>query len=202
MIEKNELLKEEFYTEVESIKKSFHRIKKNIVNLSNLLAGKSQGLNKQMVITKFTNMMKDLYKDVNPDEINVENNNEPISNNNNIRNSVSLSDKMINVQIKNPKEKKLSHFGKKITKGVIIKSSISSSIKDYIAGKISANDTKFSIENMTKKKHPVKSNNHHELLTFNKETNKNMSSYNNINTFNNLKSNPRFNLKMNKEHYI
>ena len=209
MIEKNEKLKEEFLIEIEGIQKSFHKIKKNIVNLSKLLSGKNTGLNKQMVITKFNNMMKNLYKEVDPNEINIENNNNEIininnnninNNNNNLNNSLNLTDKKKPHNKNNIKEKKLSSFGKGMNKG-IIKSSISSSIKDYIEGKISANDAKFNAEIILKNKQLHKLNNK-GLLSLKKETNKNMSSANNINTFNNKKINPRLSLKLNTNYNL
>ena len=65
LIENDEILKEEFIIEVESLKKSIQKVGKNIINLSKLLSGKNNGLNKQLVINNFNNMMKNLYKEIN-----------------------------------------------------------------------------------------------------------------------------------------
>ena len=167
LLENDALLKEELIKEIEIIKKSFHKIKKNIVNLTNLLMGKNNGLNKQMVINNFNNMMKGLYKEFNIDEMNFNfdnNNNNEIINND----SKYLSSKnMIN---KSNEKKRKSFFNniknnisfasqKKVGIG-IIKTSINSSIKDYIAGKISADDAKFNAENIKSKyRHSKKTNN-------------------------------------------
>lgn len=188
MKERNEILKDEIIIEIEEMKTKFHKIKKNIVNLTSLLAGKNKGLNKQMVINNFNNMMKNLYKEFNIDQLNIENNTEIINN--------------INPTITEPKSKSLFNSNKKIksfhspTKS-IIKSNIGSSIKDYIEGKISAVDTKFNSDafNM-KRKQSVKLNNK-DLFGFNKEINKNILSTGNINNFNSVKINPRLSLKLN-----
>ena len=183
MIEKNEMIKEEFFVEIDDIKKRFHKIKKNIVNLTNLLAGKSNGLNKQMVIKNFNHMMKNLYKDF--DKINLENSegNETI-NENKPEPSININNNKKHFQNKLLLGKSLFSKAPKA-----IKPSASSSIKDYIEGKISAIDA-------NKKKQSIKLNKKN-ILEFNRGTNKDLLSKNIINIFNNQKIMPRMSLATN-----
>jgi predicted nucleic acid-binding Zn-ribbon protein len=137
LYENDEKVKEELLLEVEGLKKSFHKIKKNIVKLSNLLNGKNTGLNKQMVINSFNHMMKQLFKEYNiVDKINLENTNEIINNineNNNINlNTNTNNDKKVKTPKKIIKNNNISSSQKKFPKVKLIKSNISSSIKDYI----------------------------------------------------------------------
>ena len=189
--QKNDNLKEELISEIEDLKTKFHKIKKNIVNLSGLLMGKNNGLNKQMVINNFNNMMKNLFKDLNIDKINFDNNNDLINNNNEQNNNNNNNENSNQSHLNNMKNKYPTPVNKKLS---FIKPKASSSIKDYIEGKISAKDTKYNNENKIKKKNSFILNNP-SLLNINNEIGKYSLSTNNINIVN-AKNNKRLSVKI------
>ena len=194
MNEKNEIIKEEFFTQVEDIKKSVLKIKKNITNLTNLLTGKNNGMNKKAVINNFNHMMNKFYKEFGG--ANLENNdvNQTINENNHEKSIMNM-----NHNDKKKLQNKLIFGKNQLNKTVnkIIKPSANSSIKDYIAGKISANDAKFNAENIkTKRKQSVKLINNN-LLEFKNTINKNILTKNNTNDINHNILVPRMSLSTN-----
>ena len=93
IIEENNISKKELLTEIDEIKKKFDKIRKNIINLANLLTGKNNKQNRKSIIDHFNNMTMDLFKDINADNINLGNNNELYFNkinNDNIRSNREL----------------------------------------------------------------------------------------------------------------
>ena len=171
IIEENKLSKEELLAEVDEIKKKFYKIKKNIVNLAYLLMGKNNKHNKQIIIDNFNKMMMDLFKEIKIDKENLETNNEhhfnvnSNSNNDNIKMSHRQFRNRYSVQtLKNLDKNK-------------IKPNAKSSVKSYIEGKISANDTKFIGGNQRRNSEQI---NNFSLLKFQSQINKNNSSSNDM----------------------
>ena len=181
IIEENNVSKEELLTEIDEIKKKFYKIKKTIINLAYLLMGKNNKQNKKIIIDNFIYMMKDLYKDINIDQITFENNNDhhfnKIDNNNNIEDSPNLKKKNKVQTLKDLYKNNISTIAK-------------SSVKSYIEGKISANDTKFIGGNQRRNSIQIKN---FSVLKFQSQINKNNSSSNDIPRDNQTK-------KLNKRH--
>ena len=166
IIEENNISKKELLTEIDEIKKKFDKIRKNIINLANLLTGKNNKQNRKSIIDHFNNMTMDLFKDINADNINLGNNNELYFNkinNDNIRSNRELKNKY--------KFQTLKDLDKNI-----IKPCAKSSIKNYIEGKISANDTKFIRRNQRRNSAQI---NNFSLLKFQSQINQNNSFPNN-----------------------
>ena len=193
-IDNHESLKVQFTNEIEEINTKFHKIKKNIVNLSALLKGKKKGLKKK-IMNNFNNMVKDLNTELNLNKNNTENNdsfNNLIQNNNSINNSENVK-----MSQQNNKKNRNSLSMKKMSQ---IKQKANSSIKDYIAGKISADDTKFNIDSVKARRKSTTFMNNNKTSFFNMNNgiiNKNSSSTSNINISKDLpKNRQRLSLKM------
>jgi len=164
IIEENNISKGELLTEIDEIKKKFEKTNKNIINLANLLMGKNNKQNKKAIIDNFNDMNMDLFKDINIDNINLEKNNENHFNKNN------------NDNITSSRRLKKKHTFKELDKN-IIKPCAKSSVKSYIEGKISANDTKFNSGNQRRSSVQI---NNFSLLKFQSQINKNNSSSNDV----------------------
>ena len=125
-IENVKSIKEEMVNEFSSLKKKFTSIKKNIVNLTNLLMGRNFNQNRQFVVSNFNNMMLELFKEFGL--------NHKMNNWDNIASSqrarMSLQGSFISPS---------SQINKKST----IKTNANSYIKDYIEGKITSDETKY-----------------------------------------------------------
>jgi len=61
-------IKDDMINEFGEMKKNFKKIKKNIVSLTNLLMGRTQNMNRQLVITNFNNMMLELFREFSLEE--------------------------------------------------------------------------------------------------------------------------------------
>ena len=163
IIEENNISKAELITEIDEIKKKFDKIKKNIINLANLLMGKNNKQNKKAIIDNFNNMTNELFKDIKIDNINLENNNEHYFNKNN-------ND---NIRINRKLKKKYTLQNLKDLDKNIIKPCAKSSVKSYIEGKISAKDTKFTGGNQRRSSVQI---NDFSLLKFQSQNKNNSSS--------------------------
>ena len=163
IIEENNISKEELLNDIYNIRKKFVKIEKNIANLLCLLMGKNNKLNKKTIKD---NMIMDLFKDINLDK-NLENNNDHYfnkNNNDNFRSNRHLKNKYMLQNIKDLDKNITASYAK-------------SSIKRYIEGKISANDTKFI--GGSQRRNSVQINNF-SLLKFQSQINKNNSFSNDI----------------------
>ena len=163
IIEENNISKAELLTEINEIKKNFDKIKKNIINLANLLMGKNNKQNKKAIIDNFNNMTMDLFKDINIDNINLENNNVHHFNKNN-------ND---NIRINRQLKKKYTLQNLNDLDKNVIKPYVKSSVKSYIEGKISAKDTKFTGGNQRRSSVQI---NDFSLLKFQSQIKNNSSS--------------------------
>ena len=167
-------IREEIKNDFNAKEKSFKLIKKNILNLTNLLMGRTFNQNKQLVITNFNNMMLELFKEYNLGNTLDKWNNyvEPGKSRMSLQTSV-VSPAPIN------------------RKSTMIKTNANSFIKQYIEGKISSDETKFNHEtSLLKRKKSFQLNDKHLTsgnndIVLNKSNNINIIS-NNINNNNEL----------------
>ena len=121
-------IREEIKNDFNAKEKSFNLIKKNILNLTNLLMGRTFNQNKQLIITNFNNMMLELFKEYNLGQtLNKWNNYvEPG------KARMSLQTSVISP----------SPINRKST----MRPNANSFIKQYIEGKITSDETKFNHE--------------------------------------------------------
>jgi len=147
-------IKNDMINEFGEMKKNFKKIKKNIVSLTNLLMGRTQNMNRQLVVTNFNNMMLELFREFSLEE---------------------------GFEIKKPD---IILPTKTFRRSV--KPSGESCIKQYIEGKITANDPKFLGEKGSIKRKKSFQLNDKMLLGFNKDEAQHTIGANNNN--NNIKN--------------
>ena len=165
-IESVKTIKQEMLTELKLMKKNFSSMKKNIVNLTNLLMGRNFNQNRQNVLTNFNNMMLDLFKEF------------------------GLNHHMNNWEqnISSPQKSRMSVQANFISptnanKKSVVKPNVSSYIKEYIEGKISSSEAKFNHEKGALKRKKSLQLNDKNLISFRNELSQN--NQNNINNDNN-----------------
>ena len=195
IIDDNEIFKEDITTQMSEINNHFQKIKKSILSLANLLIGKNNAQNKQMIINSFNNMMMSLFKELNIEKKREEKNNEFLINNNNqnrnIKNNIQKNNNNNNNNYNNNNNdknkiilfknmKKYSTANVKFSPKEEINSLVNSSVKEYIEGKISANDTKFHPEKIKVRRRYSLQLNNQSLLRFQNEFIKKMDTINNI----------------------
>ena len=149
-------IKNDITNELGDIKKKFKKIKKNIVSLTNLLMGRTQNMNKQLVITNFNNMMLELFREMSLEE----------------GFEFKKIDKIDNILPTKTFKKSVKPSGE-------------SCIKQYIEGKITINDAKFHSEKAAIKRKKSFQLNDKMLIGLNKEEAQQTMAANNYNSNNN-----------------
>ena len=149
-IENVKTIKGEVQTEFNNMKKNFKDIKKNIINLTNLLMGRNFNQNKQLVINSFNNMMVELFREFN------------------------LAPKV------NPHMSLHNNISPPLIRKNTIKPAATSYIKQYIEGKISSDETKFIHESVSLKRKKSFQLNENNVNKQNNDNNNNQSNNVNI----------------------
>ena len=174
-------IREEIKNEFNAKEKSLKVIKKNILNLTNLLMGRTFNQNKQLVITNFNNMMLELFKEYNLGQtLNKWNNYAEPG-----KGRMSLQTNFISPS--------------SITRKSTARPNANSFIKQYIEGKITSDETKFNHEtSLLKRKKSFQLNDKH-LTNGNNDTPFNKPNINIIsNDINNKEIFKSLNLKLTK----